>query len=324
MMKHNVFVTRMIPEAGLALLRARKDISLEVYKKSMAIPRAELLKKVKGATAILSLLTDKMDNEVMSAAGADLRVIANYAVGFDNIDLVEAKKRNLVVCNTPGVLNNAVAEHAIALMFAVTKRIAEADVYTREGKYKGWAPDLLIGSELSGKTLGIIGTGNIGKGVAERAKGLGMQVVYYDVKQNVELEKSCNAVLMPVDQLLAVADVVSVHVPLLESTKHLIDAKALKLMKKTAYLINTSRGPIVDEKALVTALKKKQIAGAGLDVYEFEPKLSPGLVALKNVVLTPHTASATVEARDQMAVLAAKAIIDVIDGKMPANTVKLA
>lgn len=322
-MKHNVFVTRMIPEAGLSLLRARKDISLTVYGKAMSIPRAELLKKVKGATAILSLLTDKMDNEVMSSAGADLRVIANYAVGFDNIDLVEAKKRNLVICNTPGVLNNAVAEHAIALMFAVSKRIAEADAYTRGGKYKGWAPDLLIGSEISGKTLGIIGTGNIGKGVAERAKGLGMQVVYYDVKKNEELEKSCNAVMMPVDQLLAVADVVSVHVPLLESTKHLIDAAALKLMKKTAYLINTSRGPVVDEKALVAALKKNQIAGAGLDVYEFEPKLSPGLAKLKNVVLTPHTASATVEARDQMAVLVARAILDVIDGKMPTNTVKL-
>lgn len=324
-MPYRIFITRKIPEAGLTLLRGRKDISFTMYAKDQAIPRAELLKKVQGCDAIISLLTEKIDADVMGAAGTYLKVVANYAVGYDNIDLEEAKRRNIVIANTPAVLNDAVAEHTIALMMAVSKRIVESDGFIRAGKYKGWSPDLLLGTELAGKTLGIVGTGNIGKGVAERARGgLRMQIVYHDIQRNEELEKTYSAVAMPsVDELLKAADVVSLHVPLLDSTQHLIDARRLKLMKKTAYLINTSRGPVIDEKALVSALRKKQIAGAALDVFEFEPKLAPGLAGLKNVVLTPHTASATIEARDRMAVLAVRAVLDVLDGRMPDNAVKM-
>lgn len=228
-----------------------------------------------------------------------------------------------MAANTPGVLNGAVAEHAIALMFAVAKRIPEADRFTRAGKYKGWEPELLLGTELSGKTLGILGLGRIGAGVAKRAKAMEMKVLYYDVKRNEAFEKELGASFASVEDLLAGSDVVSIHVPLLPSTRRLIDAKKLRMMRKGAILINTSRGPVIDEKALVAALKARRIGGAGLDVYENEPRLAPGLAKLQNAVLTPHTASATVETRDQMSRLAAQAIIDALAGKTPSNLVPL-
>ena len=325
-MKHRIFVTRRIPDAGLALLKSRKDVSLTVFPEDRAIPRAALIKGVKGASVIVSLLTDKIDGAVLDAAGPQLKVVANYAVGFDNIDLAACAKRGVKVVNTPGVLSNAVAEHTFALMMAVTRRIPEADKYLRAGKYKGWAPMGFLGMGLQGKTLGVIGLGRIGKGVVDRAaRGMGMKIMYYDVKRDSAFEQEePGTVYATIDAILRKADVISIHVPLLPSTHHLINAKKLALMKKTAYLINTSRGPIIDEKALVAALKKGRIAGAALDVFENEPALASGLAELPNVVLTPHIASATIGARSDMAQLAAQGALDVLDGKTPANMVKTA
>jgi glyoxylate reductase len=316
-----ILVTRKIPKVGLDLLKAAGH-SLNVWTPDSAIPRAELLKRAKGAHGILSLLTDRIDDAVLQAAGGQLMIVANYAVGYDNLDMAALKKRGIQAANTPGTLDNAVAEHAIALMFAVAKRIPEADRFTRAGKYKGWAPELLLGTELSGKAIGILGLGRIGAGVAKRALAMGMRVLYYDVKRNEAFEKETGAAFVSVIDLLKGADVVSIHVPLLPATRHLIDAKKLRLMKKTAILVNTSRGPVIEERALVAALKAKRLGGAGLDVYENEPKLAPGLAALPNVVLTPHTASATVETRDRMAMLAAQAIVDVLAGKSPPNLIR--
>jgi len=317
-----IFVTRKIPKVGLDLLKAAGH-QVKVYPKDAVIPRKELIKNVKGVDAILSLLTDKIDGAVLDAAGPKLKIVANYAVGYDNFDLQAFKARGIKAANTPGVLNGSVAEHAVALLFAVAKRIPEADRFTRAGKYKGWEPELLLGMELSGKTIGIVGLGRIGSGVAKRAKAMGMDVLYYDVKRNEAFEKEVGAKYASVEDLLKGADAVSIHVPLLPSTRHLIDAKKLKLMKRGAILINTSRGPVVDEKALVAALKSGRLRGAGLDVYENEPKLAPGLAKLPNTVLTPHTASATVETRDAMSRLAAQAIVDALSGKTPPNLVKL-
>ncbi|HJV33230.1 MAG TPA: D-glycerate dehydrogenase [Patescibacteria group bacterium] len=317
-----IFVTRKIPKVGIDLLKASGH-QVRVWPKSAVIPRKELLKGAKGAEAVLSLLTDKIDDAFFDAAGRQLKIVANYAVGYDNFDLAAFKRRGVLAANTPGVLNGAVAEHAVALMFAVAKRIPESDRFTRAGKYKGWEPELLLGTELAGKTLGILGLGRIGAGVAKRAKGMDMDVLYYDVKRNEAFEKELGAKYATVEELLGSADVVSLHVPLLPSTRHLIDAKRLKTMKRTAILVNTSRGPVIDEKALVAALKARRIGGAGLDVYENEPKLAPGLAKLPNVVLTPHTASATVETRDAMARLAAQAVLDALAGKTPTNLVPL-
>lgn len=319
-----ILLTRAIPEAGLSLLKARQDVELVVAPQDAVIPRKKLLAAAKGCHAILQMLTDKMDAELFDAAGPQLKIIANYAVGYDNIALQEAAKRGILIANTPGVLSNAVAEHTFALLLAAAKRITESDRFTRAGKYTGWAPMLLLGTELSGKTLGIIGLGRIGTSVATMAVALGMKVLYQDVRRDEAFEKAVGATPASFDDVLAKSDFVSIHVPLLPTTRHLIDTAALAKMKPTAYLINTSRGPIVDEAALVAALKAKRIAGAALDVYENEPKLAPGLAKLPNVVLTPHTASATIETRSEMAKLAAQAILDVLDGKMPPNLVKTA
>ena len=312
-------MTRKIPKKGIQLLR--RHFLVKVYQKDQVIPRKELLKEVKQCDALLSLLTEKIDAEVLNA-NSKLKVVSNYAVGYDNIDVKAATAKGIIVCNTPGVLENAVAEHTFALMLALSKRIVEADRFTRAGKYKRWEPMLLLGTELEGKTIGIIGLGRIGAGVAERArKGMGVNVLYHDIKRNKQFEKEYQAKYVSLSELLKKSDFVSLHVPLLPSTKHLIGKEELRLMKKTAYLINTSRGPVVDEKALVEALEKKHIAGAGLDVYENEPKLTPGLTKLKNAVLTPHTASATVEARTAMSELAAQNIIDVLPGRKAKFTI---
>ena len=314
-----VFVTRKIPQIGLELL---KGTDFKVWEEDRVIPRDVLLERVRGVEAILALLTDKMDGELMEAAGPQIKIISNYAVGFDNIDVAEATKRKIYVTNTPGVLTEAVAEHTFALMLAIARRISESDQFTKTGKYKGWEPELLLGSELKGKTLGIVGLGRIGSRVAEMAvKGMGMKVSYFDVKPSAEFEKEFQATFQDLDSLLKEADFVSIHVPLLPATRHLINGEKLKLMKPTAYLINTSRGPIVEEMALVEALKAGTIKGAALDVFENEPQLAPGLADLPNVVLTPHTASATEEARGAMATLAAQSILDTLSGKVPQNLV---
>lgn len=311
--KYKVFVTRKIPEVGINLLK--KKYVVKVYPENRIIPRKELLAGVRWCDALLCLLTDKIDKEVIEA-NPQLKVISNYAVGFNNIDIKSASSKGIPVCNTPGVVTDAVAEHTFALILSLARRIIEADNFTKSGKYHGWDPFLFIGTELKGKTLGIVGLGKIGEGVAERAaKGMGMKVVYYDIRKNLKFEKEFNAKYFSLYKLLKEADVISIHVPLLPSTHHLIGRKELSLMKSSAFLINTSRGPVIDEKALVQALQQRKIRGAALDVYENEPKLAPGLARLKNVVLTPHTASATMEARSFMSELAARNIIDVLEGR---------
>ncbi len=272
--------------------------------------------------AVLCLLTDKIDAGVFDAVPL-AKIFANYAVGVDNIDLAEAKKRGVIITNTPEVLTDTVAEHTVALMLAATSRIAEGDRFVRAGTFVGWAPMLLLGTDLKRKTLGILGAGHIGAQVAEAAhRGLGMNIVYYDIKRNDTLERSCRAAFREsVEEVLQEADVVSVHVPLLDATRHLINAQRFALMKKSAYLINTSRGLVIDEAALVDALKSGKIHGAGLDVFENEPSLAPGLAQLENVVLTPHIASASEEARAAMARLAAESIVDCLAGREPNNRV---
>lgn len=319
-MKAKVFVTRKIPESGIKLLQ--KECSVRMYSPDRPIPRKELLRGVKWCDALLCLLTDKIDQEIIDA-NPKLKVISNYAIGFDNIDVTYATQKKIPICNTPGkAIVEAVAEHTIALMFSVSKRICEADKFTKQGKYRGWEPMLLLGMELVGKTIGIVGLGRIGSGVAQRAKkGLGMKVIYYDVRRNDEFEKTYDAQFFSLPTLLKTADVITLHVPLLPTTRHLISSKELALMKRTAYLINTSRGPIVEEKALVKALRRKRIAGAGIDVYEFEPNLTPGLAKLSNAVLTPHIASATIEARSEMSVDAAKNILAILHGNKAPMTV---
>lgn len=318
-----VFITRKIPKAGVDLLVSAGH-KVKIHPKNSAITRKELIKGAKGAAAIITLLTDKIDQAVLQAAGPQLKIVANYAVGYDNFDLTAFKKNGVYATNTPGALEGAVAEHSFALMLACAKRIVESDRFTRTGKYKGWSPQLLLGVELSGKTLGVLGLGRIGANLARRAsRGMDMKILYYDVKRNESFEKEFGATYATVESLLKESDVVSVHVPLLPTTRHLIDAKKLKMMKRNAILINTSRGPVIDEKALVAALKSRRIGSAGLDVYENEPRLAKGLSKLPNVVLTPHTASATIEARDQMALIAAQGIIDVLSGKQPSNAIPL-
>jgi D-3-phosphoglycerate dehydrogenase len=319
-----IYVTRRIPEKGIELLK-QAGHEVDVSAKDGVLTRDELLGalKAKPYDAVISLLTDKIDGEVMDAVPT-AKIFANYAVGFDNLDLAEAKKRGVVLSNTPGVLTNAVAEHAFTLMLGVAKRLCEADGYLREGKYEGWAPLLLLGTELAGKTLGIVGLGRIGSRVAQYARAFDMRVLYYDVARNEDFERMTGAAYHAnLDEVLSAADFISIHVPLLPTTKHLINADKLKLMKKSAILVNTSRGPVVDEVALVEALKNGGIRGAGLDVFENEPKLAPGLAELPNVIITPHTASATEEARAAMSEVAAKNVLAVLVGQPALNPVEL-
>ena len=315
-----VFVTRPIPEVGIKMLREK---GYEVFVNEKARDRAasekELINGVRGVDAVLSVLTDKITAKVMDAGPPTLKIIANYAVGFDNIDLEAAKARNIMVTNTPGVLTDSVAEHTFTLMLAIAHRIAEADRFSRAGKYKAWGPNLLLGNDLSGKTLGVVGLGRIGSRVALHAvKGFLMKVVYTDVSQNTEFEQGFGArFAQTIDELLPQCDFVSLHVPLLPSTHHLINKTRLKLMKPTAYLVNTSRGPVIDEKALAMSLLKGWIAGAAIDVFEFEPEITKALKKLDNIILTPHIASATRETRDAMSRLAAENIIAALAGQSP-------
>jgi len=271
----------------------------------------------------LSVLTDKIDAEIMEVGLPTVKIIANYAVGFDNIDLEAAKQSNLMVTNTPGVLTNTVAEHTFALMLSIAHRISEADRFSRADKYKAWGPSLLLGTDLSGKTLGVVGLGRIGTRVALHAvRGFEMKILYTDPKANPEFEKEFGAQYFErIDDMLPHCDFVSIHVPLLDSTHHLINEEKLKMMKKTAYLINTSRGQIVDEKYLAEALKNGVIRGAAIDVFEFEPEITPELKNLDNVILTPHIASATEETRNKMAEMAAQNIIEALEGRTPPNLI---
>src|SRR3990167_1980510 len=323
-MSKKIYITRRIPENGIKMLQD-KGFELDINPKNRPLSEKELIKilKKKQYDGVLSLLTDKINAAVFDAAPT-VKIFANYAVGFNNIDVAEAKKRGITITNTPGGLTESVAEHNFALIMALTCRVVEGDTFVRKGKYSGWDPMLLLGVDLIGRTLGVLGTGRIGADVVHKAvRGFKMKAVYYDVVRNENLEKEYGAVFMNTpEEVLKHTDVVSVHVPLMESTRHLINAERLKLMKPTAYLVNTSRGPVIDEKALVEALKKGQIAGAGLDVFEDEPKLAKGLAKLSNVVLTPHIASGTIAAREEMAHMAAENLVAFFEGKVPPNLVK--
>ncbi len=318
MKKWNVYVTRMLPQSAIDLLK--QECNVEVNPKDRVLSKAELLKEVQGRDAILCLLTDTIDADVIAAA-SKAKIFANYAVGFDNIDLKAAAEKGVYVTNTPGVLTETTADLAWALLFAVARRVVEADTYTRDCKFKGWGPLLFLGQDVTGKTLGIIGTGRIGSSFGRKAKGFEMKIIYHDVKRNEEFEREVGAIYVDKTTLLKEADFVSLHVPLLPSTTHLIGKNEFSLMKKTAILINTSRGPVVDEKALVEALNEGVIWGAGLDVYEDEPRLSEGLMQAKNAVILPHIASASIETRTKMALLAVNNILAAKRGEVPPNCV---
>lgn len=317
-----IFVTRKIPEAGIKKLTDAK-YDVDINPEDKVLSKEELISFLKKGNydGVLSLLTDKIDKDVLDAAGKQCKIFANMAVGFDNVDVAAAKEKGVMITNTPGVLTDTVAEHTFALLLAIAHRISEGERFARAGKYHGWEPMMLLGTDVSRKTLGIVGLGRIGSRVAHHAaRGFEMKVLYYDVKRNEEFEKESGAVFcQTVEEVLKNADFVSIHVPLMPSTKHLINAESFKMMKKTAYLINTSRGPIVDEKALAEALKRGTIKGAAIDVFENEPAIEPGLISLENIVMTPHLASATEETRDKMAELAAQNIIAALSGQKPPN-----
>jgi lactate dehydrogenase-like 2-hydroxyacid dehydrogenase len=319
-----IYVTRLIPENGLQMLR-EKGFTLDVSEKDGVLTKEELLGalKAKPYDGVLCLLTDTINAETFAAVPT-AKIFANYAVGFNNIDIAEAKAHGITITNTPGALTNTVAEHTMALILAVATRTAEGDRLMRTGTWDGWGPMQLLGTDLAGKTLGVLGAGRIGSRLAHHAKaGFDMEVIYYDVKRNEAFEAETGArFCATVEEVLKDADVVSIHVPLLDSTKHLMNAERLQMMKPTAYLVNTSRGAVIDEVALVDALQRGVIRGAGLDVYENEPKTASGLTLLDNVVLTPHIASATETTRGEMASLAAANLIAFFEGKTPANLVQ--
>ncbi len=318
-----VYITQRIPEIGIKMLQD-KGYEIDISSKDGILSGEELKQNLsaKPYDAVLCLLTNPINAEIFDTVPT-AKIFANYAVGYNNIDVTEATKRGITVTNTPGALTDAVAEHAVALIMSLALRVTEADKYLRAGKYKGWEPLGFFGLDMKGKTVGILGAGRIGYRVGEiLKKGFECNVIYYDVKKNDIFEKELGATFCATpEEVLEKSDIVSVHVPLLDSTKHLINEARLKMMKPTAFLINTSRGPVVDEVALVSALQNKVIAGAGLDVFENEPALAPGLADLDNVVITPHIASATKPAREGMAILAAQNIIDFLEGKVPANKV---
>lgn len=323
MSRKRIFITRPITDDGVKLLK--KKYAVDVYKHDRIIPRTELLRRLKAKPydAVLTILTERVDEAFFKAAGPQLKIVANYAVGFNNIDLSAAKRHGVAITNTPGdEINESVAEHTIALLFALAHRIVEGDDYVRLGKYKGWDPSLLIGTDFVGKTVGVVGAGHIGMRVMQRLyDGFHIKLLYTNQTGNKEAEKRFGARRVGLKELLRRSDFVTLHVPLIPSTHHLIDSAELKLMKKTAYLVNTSRGPVVSEKALTAALKARRIAGAGLDVFENEPVIPELLKRLPNVITTPHIASATIEARQAMSRTAAENIIAVLSGKKPRNSI---
>lgn len=316
-----VVVTRKIPRLGIDML---EDAGLTVVgNPSERLLTPEQLKDfVKGANAIYCLILDKIDGEIMEAAGKQLKVIANFGMGFDNIDLEAAKKRNILVTNTPSEFSaRAVAEFTIGLIFSLMKRIVEADEFARKGNFGGWKPEIFLGENLEGKTLGIVGLGKIGTETAKIAKGLGMRVVYYSRSRNFEAEKEYELESMSLENLLRESDIVSLHTPLTKETYHLFGEEKYSLMKKGAFIINTSRGGVIDEAGLVESLKSGRLGGAAIDTHEYEPEVNPELCGMPNVVLTPHIASSVKEVRDDMARMAAKNIIEALNDRKPPNLV---
>lgn len=318
-MAKRICITRQIPQAGIDLLEAELGpVAMNALDRSL--DPSELRQFVAGADAILGMLADPIDAKVMDAAGPQLRVIANYAVGYNNIDIPAATARNIIVTNTPGVLTDATADLAWALLLAAARRVVEADAYFRTGRWDGWAPLQFLGVDVFGQTIGIIGAGRIGSAVARRATGFGMRILYTSRQHRQEMD-ALGGEFVDLPALLEQSDFISLHVPLSPQTRHMIGAGELARMKPTAILVNTSRGPVIDEQALAAALASRKIAGAGLDVYEHEPKPAPGLVELPNVVVLPHIGSGTHETRRKMSIMAAQSIVDVLAGRQPHNVV---
>lgn len=309
--RKKVFVTRKLP--GGAMERLGEAFDLEWNTLDRNLTYEELKKAARGRNGLITMLSDRVDAELMEAAEG-IEIIANYAVGYNNMEVEEATRRGIQLSNTPDVLTADTADMAWALILAAARRIPEADRLTRAGLYKGWGPEFMLGRSVSGKTLGIIGAGRIGAAVARRAKGFDMRILYHNRSRNTAVE-ALGAEYASFMELIERADIITLHVPLGEETRHLIDRKALEAMKPDCLLINTSRGPVIDEEALVEALERKVIAGAGLDVYEHEPALTPGLEKLDNVVLCPHLGSATHETRIRMADIAAENVISFLRGE---------
>jgi glyoxylate reductase len=317
-----IAVTRPLPGPALEVLHAAGE--LRVAPGEAALSRAELQELVRGVSAVVALLHDRVDGALLDAAGDGLRIVANVAVGYDNVDLAACAARGVIVTNTPGVLTDATADLAIALMLMATRRLGEGERLVRSGSAWGWGLDFHLGTGLRGKILGIVGLGQIGQATAERARAFGLSIAYTGRgRASPEVEARLEAPFLTLPELLASADVVSLHCPLTPETRGLIGAAELAAMRPTAYLVNTARGPIVDEGALVAALRKGTIAGAGLDVFEAEPSVHPGLLELENAVLLPHLGSATVETRTEMALLAARNVAAVLDGGEPLTPVRL-
>ena len=314
-----VFITRKIPEDGIRILE-KEGFNIEIFPEDRIPEKEEIIRGVKDADALISLLTDRIDREVIDSA-PKLKVIGNYAVGYNNIDVDYAKKKGIIVVNTPGVLTDATADLAFALILAATRRVVEGDKFVREGKFKGWAPLLLLGKDVWGATLGIVGAGRIGQAVGRRAKGFNMKIIYYDKFRRESFEKETGAEFVPLEKLLSQADIITIHVPLTQETYHLIGKREFALMKDGAILVNTSRGEVIDEEALISALKNGKIFSAALDVFENEPDIRKELLGLPNIVLTPHIGSATERTRRKMAEMVCNDVARVLRGEEPINKV---
>jgi glyoxylate reductase len=315
--KPKVLATRpLFPEARAIL---EKSFDVDYWAPAERIPRPELLKRVADKDALVCLLTEKVDEELLATA-PKLRVASTVSVGYDNIDVPACTRHKVAATNTPGVLDETTADFAWTLLMAIARRLVEGDAWVRTGTWPGWDLDQLVGGDVHGKTLGVVGFGRIGRRVARRSQGFEMGVLYTDaVRSPVEIERELNARYVDMEQLLRESDFVSLHVPLLPETRHLISEAAFQKMKPTAYLINTSRGPVVDEAALAAALEAKKIAGAALDVYEHEPKVHPALLGRRDVILAPHIASATIDTRTKMAAMAARNAVAAVEGRRPPN-----
>jgi glyoxylate reductase len=315
--KPAILSTRPLFPAARTILDQHFDV--DYWKPSERIPREDLLKRVADKEGLVCLLTEKVDDELLTGA-PKLRIASTVSVGYDNIDVAACTKHKVVATNTPGVLDDTTADFAWTLLMAIARRLLEGDAWMRSGTWPGWDLDQLVGGDVWGKTLGVLGFGRIGRGVARRAQGFEMRVLYSDaVRASAEVEKELNAEFVDRDRLFRESDFISVHVPLLPDTRHLISKDNLEKMKRTAFLVNTSRGPVVDEAALAEALENKKIAGAALDVFEHEPKVHPALLMRKDVILTPHIASASVETRTKMAVMAANNVVALFEGRRPPN-----
>lgn len=319
-MQRRIFVTRELPERGLDIIKER--FNAEVWSDYAPPPKKLVIEKVAKVDALATLLSDKIDAEVFDAA-PNLKIVSQFAVGFDNIDVKEATKRGIYVTNTPGILTDTTADYAWALLMAAARRVAEADKYVRDKKWKvGWHPAMLQGRDIFGATLGIIGLGRIGAAIAKRAKGFNMKILYYDVVRRPEVEEELGIMFRELMTILKESDFITVNVPLLKSTHHLINEERLKQMKKTAILINNARGPVIDEKALYKALKEGWIAGAGLDVFEQEPTPATNpLLTLDNIVVAPHISSSSFETRSKMAEMVAENLVSFLEDKTPPNLV---